>query len=98
MVPFGLSSICMIIWGLRADRKGDHVVSTAIPLGLNAACVALTMFTNSVILATVLLTCVPIANYATKEPFWALSTSFLSSAPASARIAAINTIAHSGTG
>jgi len=98
MVPFGLASICMIIWGLRADRKGDHVVSTAIPLGLNAASLALTMFTNSLILTTVLLTCVLIANYATKGPFWALSTSFLSSATAAAGIAAINTIAHLGTG
>ena len=98
MVPFGLASICMVIWGLRADKKGDHVVSTAVPLGLNATCLALTMFTNSLVFTMILLTGVLIANYATKGPFWALSTSFLSAGTAAAGIAAINTLAHLGTG
>ena len=32
MIPFGIASVFMIFWGLRADRTGERVWSTALPL------------------------------------------------------------------
>ena len=45
-----------------------------------------------------LLSLVLLGNYAIKGPFWALATETLPPAAAAAGIAAINTLAHLGTG
>ncbi|MGV7033523.1 MFS transporter [Methylobacterium symbioticum] len=98
MIPFGIASVFMILWGLRADRTGERVWNTALPLALTSLCLALTNLTNSLTLVMVLLSLVLIGNYAIKGPFWALATEWLSPATAAAGIAAINTLSHLGTG
>ena len=98
MIPFGIACVFMVFWGLRADKSGERVLNTAIPLGLTSVCLFLTNFTSSLTMTMVLLSLVLLGNYAIKGPFWALATDWLSAGTAAAGIAAINTLSHLGTG
>jgi len=98
MIPFGIAAALMVLWGRRADKSGERIWNTALPLALTSACLAATLLTSGSLAATMaLLTFALIGNYAIKGPFWALSTEFLSASTAAAGIAAINTISHIGT-
>ena len=98
MIPFGIASVFMIVWGLRADRSGERIWSTALPLALTSLSFALTLLTGSLWITLVLLSLVLLGNYAIKGPFFALATETLPPAQTAAGIAAINTLAHLGTG
>jgi ACS family tartrate transporter-like MFS transporter len=98
MIPFGIASVFMIFWGLRADRTGERVWSTALPLAATCLCLFATNLTNSLTVTMVLLSLVLMGNYAIKGPFWAMATDWLSAGTAAAGIAAINTLSHLGTG
>ena len=98
MIPFGIAAAFMILWGRIADRTGERIWSTAIPLALTSASLFATLLTGSLVITMVLLTLVLLGNYAIKGPFWALSTETLPPSMAAAGVAAINTIAHLGTG
>jgi MFS transporter, ACS family, tartrate transporter len=98
MIPFGIASVFMIVWGLRADKSGERIWNTALPLALTSLSFAATLLTGSLTVTLVLLSLVLMGNYALKGPFWALATETLPPAAAAAGIAAINTIAHLGTG
>jgi len=98
MIPFGIASVFMIFWGLRADKTGERIWSTALPLAVTSTCFALTLLTGSLTVTLVLLSLVLMGNYAIKGPFFALVTETLTPAAAAAGIAAINTLAHLGTG
>jgi ACS family tartrate transporter-like MFS transporter len=82
---------------LRADKSGERIWSTALPLALTSASFALTLLTNSLGMTLLLLSLVLLGNYAIKGPFFALATETLPPS-AAAGIAAINTLAHLGTG
>ena len=98
MIPFGVAAALMVLWARRADKSGERIWNTALPLALTSACLAATLLTAGSLAATMaLLTFALIGNYAIKGPFWALSTEFLSASTAAAGIAAINTISHIGT-
>jgi MFS family permease len=98
MIPFGIASVFMVLWGLRADRSGERTWNTALPLALTSLSFAATLLTGSLTVTLVLLSLVLLGNYAIKGPFWALATETLPPAAAAAGIAAINTLAHLGTG
>ncbi|WP_371422800.1 MFS transporter [Tardiphaga sp.] len=98
MIPFGVGAVFMIIWGRIADRTGERIWSTAIPLALTSTCLFATLATNSLWTTLLLLSMILIGNYAIKGPFWALTSETLTPATAAAGIAAVNTIAHIGTG
>ncbi|MCJ2012421.1 MFS transporter [Methylobacterium sp. J-076] len=98
MIPFGIASVFMIFWGLRADRSGERIWSTALPLALTSLSFALTLLTGSLTVTLVLLSLVLLGNYAIKGPFFALATETLPPAETAAGIAAINTMAHLETG
>ena len=98
MIPFGIASVFMILWGLRADRSGERVWSTALPLALTATCLLATNLTGSLTVTLILLSLVLVGNYAIKGPFWALATEWLSAGTAGAGFAGINTLSHLGTG
>ena len=97
MIPFGLAAVFMILWGRRADKSGEVVWNTIIPLALTALSLLLTNATGSLAITMVLLSVALIANYALKGPYWALAGTWLSASSAAAGFAAINTIAHIGT-
>ncbi|CAI8772635.1 putative tartrate transporter [Pseudomonas sp. IT-P253] len=98
MIPFGMAAAFMIFWGLRADKSGERIKNTAIPLAITAVSFAATLFTDSLTITLVLLTLVLMGNYAIKGPFWALCSESLPLATLATGIAAINTFAHLGTG
>jgi len=98
MIPFGLASLFMILWGIRADQKAERMWATALPLALTSLSLFLTLATDSLSLTLVLLSLVLIGNYAVKGPFWALVTERLPASIVAASVAAINTFAHLGTG
>ncbi len=93
-IPFGLAAISMILWGRRADRTGERVWNTALPMALCAISLGSTLLTGSLAVTIMLLSLTLIGNYAIKGPFWALSTDWLSKNTAAAGIAQINTVAH----
>ena len=96
-IPFAIASITMVLWGRRADKSGERILNTAMPLALTSASLIAIQFTNSLTVTMCLLSLVLVGNYAIKGPFWALSTDWLSAGSAAAGIAAINTLAHIGT-
>ena len=96
-IPFAIASVTMVLWGRRADKSGERIWNTALPLALTCGALLGTMFTSSLTATMVLLSLVLVGNYAIKGPFWALSTDWLSAGSAAAGIAAINTLAHIGT-
>lgn len=98
MIPFGVASVFMVMWGRYADITGERIWSTAVPLALTSTCLFLTLSTDSLAITMVLLSLILIGNYAMKGPFWALSTETLPPALSASGIAAINTFAHLGTG
>lgn len=98
MIPFGLAAIFMVIWAIRTDKSGDKSLNTAIPLFVTSLCLFLTIFTNSLALSLILFSLVLMANYAAKGPFWALVSERLPLTLVAVGIAAVNTLAHIGTG
>ena len=97
-IPFALASVGMVLWGRRADKTGERVWNTALPLALTSTALIATNFTNSLTVTMLLLCVVLLGNYAIKGPFWALATEWMSAGTAAAGIAAINTLSHIGTG
>lgn len=98
MIPFGIAAVFMIFWGRVADNTGERIWATALPLTLTSLSLLGTLLTDSLVMTMILLSLVLIGNYAIKGPFWALSTETLPPTMAAAGVAAINTIAHLGTG
>ena len=68
MIPFGIASVFMIFWGLRADKSGERIWSTALPLALTSLSLACTLLTGSLTVTLVLLSLVLLGNYAIKGP------------------------------
>jgi len=98
MIPFGLAAIFMVLWGRYADATRERRWSTALPLALTSASLVLTITTHSLSITLALLSLALIGNYAIKGPYWALVTETLPPSIVGASIAAINTLAHVGTG
>jgi sugar phosphate permease len=95
MIPFGIASVLMILWGRSSDKRQERVWHTGIPLALLALSLVVATFISS-LFATMLILCVAVtATYIVKGPFWALSTEWLS-VGAAAGIAQINAIGNIG--
>lgn len=98
MIPFGLGAVFMILWSIRADKTGDQVSSTALPLLISGIGFAGTLFTDSLPITLALLSLVLISNFALKGPFWALAGETLPPPVLAVGVAAVNSVAHIGTG
>ncbi len=98
MIPFGLGAVFMILWGMRADKSGDQVFSTALPLAVSGIGFAATLFTDSLTITLALLSLVLVSNFALKGPFWALAGETLPPPVLAVGVAAVNSVAHIGTG
>jgi len=92
-VPFGISAVCMILWGRSSDRSGERVWHNALPLGwMVLAMVATFLAIGSLWAMIPLLTLIAAGTYATKGPFWALSSEWLGATSAAAGLAQINAL------
>lgn len=98
MIPFGISAIFMVLWGIRSDLKGDKRTNIALPLVLTSCCLFLSIFFNSLVLSVLFFSLALIGNYAFKGPFWAFVSESMPVRVLAVGIAGVNTLAHVGTG
>jgi ACS family tartrate transporter-like MFS transporter len=92
-VPFAIATVCMFLWAQNSDRTGERVWHNAIPLlGLAAAIAALYFTANKFWPTLALLVITAIGSYASKGPFWALSSEWLGPKVAAAGLAQINAL------
>lgn len=92
-VPFGIAAVWMILWGRNSDRTGERVWHNALPLGWMVLAMLGTFFAIHNLWAMIpLLTLIAAGTYASKGPFWALSSEWLGAASAAAGLAQINAL------
>lgn len=92
-IPFGIAAVWMILWGRSSDRSGERVWHNALPLAwMVLAMVATFAAINSLWAMIPLLTLIAAGTYASKGPFWALSSEWLGAASAAAGLAMINAL------
>jgi MFS family permease len=92
-VPFGIAAVWMILWGRSSDRTGERVWHNALPLGWMALAMLGTFFAIRSLWAMIpLLTLIAAGTYASKGPFWALSSEWLGASAAAAGLAQINAL------
>ncbi|MFI4982946.1 MAG: MFS transporter, partial [Nevskiales bacterium] len=92
-VPFGIAAVWMILWGRSSDRTGERVWHNALPLGWMVLAMVATFFAIGSLWAMIpLLTLIAAGTYASKGPFWALSSEWLGATSAAAGLAQINAL------
>jgi len=92
-VPFGISAVWMVLWGRSSDRSGERVWHNALPLAWMVAAMVATFFAiGSLWMMIPLLTLIAAGTYASKGPFWALSSEWVGTTVAAAALAQINAL------
>ena len=92
-VPFGIAAVWMVLWGRSSDRTGERVWHNALPLAwMVLAMIATFWAIGQLWLMIPLLTLIAAGTYASKGPFWALSSEWLGTAAAAAGLAQINAL------
>jgi ACS family tartrate transporter-like MFS transporter len=92
-VPFGIAAVWMILWGRSSDRSGERVWHNAVPLMWMVLAMVATFFViGNLWIMIVLLTLIAAGTYASKGPFWALSSEWLGPVAAAAGLAQINAL------
>lgn len=91
-VPYAISAVLMIFWGRSSDRSGERVWHNALPLGWMGLAMIATFFAHNLWTLLPLLTLVLCGTYASKGPFWALSSEWLAAPVAAAGLAQINAL------
>jgi nitrate/nitrite transporter NarK len=92
-IPFGIAAVWMVLWGRSSDRSGERVWHNALPLLWMALALVGTFFVGGNLwLTLMLLTLIAAGTYASKGPFWALSSEWLGAASAAAGLAQINAL------
>jgi ACS family tartrate transporter-like MFS transporter len=92
-VPFGIAAVWMILWGRSSDKSGERVWHNALPLMWMVAALLGTFFATSNLWGTIaLLTLIAAGTYASKGPFWALSSEWVGTTVAAAALAQINAL------
>ena len=91
-IPYGIAAVCMILWGRNSDRTGERVWHNALPLGWMALAMVATFAATQLWMLIPLLTLVLVGTYASKGPFWALSSEWLAAPVAAAGLAQFNAL------
>src|SRR5450631_397492 len=92
-VPFGIAAVWMILWGRSSDRTGERVWHNALPLMWMVLAMVATFFViGNLWIMIGLLTLIAAGTYASKGPFWALSSEWLGATTAAAGLAQINAL------
>ena len=92
-IPFGIAAVWMILWGRSSDRSGERVWHNALPLAWMVLAMLATFYAISQLwLMIPLLTLIAAGTYASKGPFWALSSEWLGATTAAAGLAQINAL------
>jgi ACS family tartrate transporter-like MFS transporter len=91
-IPFAIAAVWMVLWGHNSDRTGERVWHNALPLGWMVVAMVLTFWAHSLWSIIPLLTLIAAGTYASKGPFWALSSEWLGASTAAAGLAQINAL------
>jgi ACS family tartrate transporter-like MFS transporter len=91
-IPFAIAAVWMVLWGRNSDRTGERVWHNALPLAWMVVAMILTFWSHSLWTIIPLLTLVAAGTYASKGPFWALSSEWLGVGAAAAGLAQINAL------
>jgi MFS family permease len=91
-VPYGIAAVWMVLWGRSSDRTGERVWHNALPLGWMGLAMIATFWAHSLWVLLPMLTLVLAGTYASKGPFWALSSEWLSAPVAAVGLAQINAL------
>jgi len=91
-VPYAIAAVCMVLWGRSSDRTGERVWHNALPLCWMGLAMIGTFWAHNLWILLPLLTLVLVGTYASKGPFWALSSEWLAAPVAAAGLAQINAL------
>ena len=91
-IPFAIAAVWMILWGRSSDRTGERVWHNALPLMWMVAALLGTFLAKDLWTIIPLLTLIAAGTYASKGPFWALSSEWLGPSSAAAGLAQINAL------
>jgi ACS family tartrate transporter-like MFS transporter len=92
-IPFGIAAVWMILWGRNSDRTGERVWHNVLPLSWMVLALLGTFFATTNMWFTIaLLTLIAAGTYASKGPFWALSSEWIGPTVAAAGLAQINAL------
>jgi MFS family permease len=92
-VPFGIAAVWMILWGRNSDKTGERVWHNALPLAwMVVALCATFLAVGNMWFMIALLTLIAAGTYASKGPFWALSSEWIGPTVAAAGLAQINAL------
>jgi MFS family permease len=91
-VPYAVAAVLMVLWGRSSDRSGERVWHNALPMGWLALALVGTFWASSLWTLLPLLTLVLAGTYASKGPFWALTSEWLAAPVAAAGLAQINAL------
>jgi MFS transporter, ACS family, tartrate transporter len=91
-IPYAIAAVWMVLWGRSSDRTGERVWHNALPLGWMGLAMIATIWAHNLYVLLPLLTLVLAGTYASKGPFWALSSEWLAAPVAAAGLAQINAL------
>jgi len=91
-IPFAIAAVWMVLWGYHSDRTGERVWHNALPLGWMVIAMIAVFWAHSLWTIVPLLTLIAAGTYASKGPFWALSSEWLGTTAAAAGLAQINAL------
>ena len=95
-LPYIVAAIGMVAVGRHSDRTGERRWHVALPAFAGAAAFLAAAYSASTLVAVIALTLAVLGTFSMLGPFWAMPTSLLTTATASAGIAVINSIGNLG--
>jgi ACS family tartrate transporter-like MFS transporter len=96
VVPYGVASIMMVVWGRHSDATGERVWHVALACLVSAAAFVVSAISPSPLVVFLALSIAAIGICATLAPFWAMPPLFLTGTGAAAGIALINAVGNLG--
>lgn len=94
-IPYGLAVVAMLLVGHSADRRREYHWHVAVPLGLAALALVLSL-TTAGIGRLVLISLATAATFSCLGPFWSIPPQFLGGRAAAGGIAWINSVGNIG--
>jgi ACS family tartrate transporter-like MFS transporter len=91
-LPYTCGAVTMVVWSRSADRSGTHARYTVAACGIAALGLAASAFVEAPTTLMLSLVVASVGTLAIFPVFWALPTTFLSSAAAATGIALVNSI------
>jgi MFS transporter, ACS family, tartrate transporter len=95
-IPYVLTAIAMVWWGLHSDRSGERRWHTALAAFIGAASLALAASGRSALVVVGGMSLGMMAAEAMVGPFWAMATTRMKGSSAAVSIAVINSLANLG--